>query len=191
MCDPVLIVCPQRGGSRSFLATCDGASMRHACLRRFLSSTTNPSGTGAFDVGRVAVIRDTELVTLLQTLIAAGQGQFSTRPARRSGCRASTVSRRVKSLETPDRHQAVRPPPPRHPPDGGRRRLSRADRAHFGRAQYRAAQCLDQGARTDRLAQDRRLRLTVDRAVADRIARIQHRFPDVDVQYTDGERRVI
>ena len=51
MCDPFLMVALNVAALALFLLPADGASMRHACLRRFLSSTTNPSGTGTFDVG--------------------------------------------------------------------------------------------------------------------------------------------
>lgn len=51
MCDPFLIVALNVAALALFLLPADGASMRHACLRRSLSSTTNQNGTGTSDVG--------------------------------------------------------------------------------------------------------------------------------------------
>jgi hypothetical protein len=82
----------------------------------------------------VAVIRDTELVILSQTLVAAEQGSFH-KAGTLLHVPASTVSRRVKSLETLigvklfDRHRhGIRL-------TAARRYVSETDPTHPGRTQ--------------------------------------------------------
>lgn len=133
------------------------------------------------------MIRDIELVTLLQTLIAAGQGSFH-KAGTSIGVPASTVSRRVKSLGTLigiklfERHRhGIRPTAA-----GGAfleqigRILDELNIALLN-ASTKEGQTgwLKIGAYVSPSAGQLRAALREYR----------HRFPDVDVQYTDGERR--
>jgi DNA-binding transcriptional LysR family regulator len=134
------------------------------------------------------MIRDIELVTLLQTLVAAGQGSFH-KAGTLVGVPASTVSRRVRSLEALigiklfDRHRhGIRP--------------TAAGDAFLEQIR----RILDElnialiNASTN--AQGRAGWLKIGTYVSPStghlraaIREYKRRFPDVDVQYTDGERR--
>lgn len=134
------------------------------------------------------MIRDIELVTLLQTLIAAGQGSFH-KAGTSIGVPASTVSRRVKSLETLigiklfERHRhGIRPT------------------AAGGAFLEQIGRILDElniallNASTKALGQTGWLKIGAyvspsTGQLRAALREYRHRFPDVDVQYTDGERR--
>ena len=134
------------------------------------------------------MIRDIELVTLLQTLIAAGQGSFH-KAGTSIGVPASTVSRRVKSLETLigiklfDRHRhGIRPT------------------AAGGAFLEQIGRILDElniallNASTKAQGQTGWLKIGAyvspsTGQLRAALREYRHRFPDVDVQYTDGERR--